>query len=242
IEDAAGKDDTKYSLGSVLNHVLMHQTIIGQEALTKLGRAGAMPDLVVGCVGGGSNFSGLAFPFLRDRLTGHSKTRFLAVEPAACPSMTRGKYAYDFGDTIGMTPLLEMYTLGHTFIPEGIHAGGLRYHGMAPLVSALAKHGFIEPVAYPQRAVFDAAVQFARTEGTIPAPDAWAGGPEGSFPWFSACRPRGRWPPSGCGPGSRPHRPSDRLRALPRMRTHALSLSRGPLCHPCSRPAALPRC
>ncbi|TMG18619.1 MAG: TrpB-like pyridoxal phosphate-dependent enzyme [Chloroflexi bacterium] len=171
IEDAAGKDDTKYSLGSVLNHVLMHQTIIGQEALTQMERAGAMPDLVVGCVGGGSNFSGLAFPFLRDRLTGRSKTRFLAVEPAACPSMTRGKYAYDSGDTIGMTPLLEMYTLGHTFIPEGIHAGGLRYHGMAPLVSALAKHGFIEPVAYPQRAVFDAAVQFARTEGTIPAPE-----------------------------------------------------------------------
>ena len=171
IEDAAGKDDTKYSLGSVLNHVLMHQTIIGQEALAQMERAGAMPDLVVGCVGGGSNFSGLAFPFLRDRLTGHSKTRFLAVEPAACPSMTRGKFAYDFGDTVGMTPLLEMYTLGHTFIPEGIHAGGLRYHGMAPLVSALAKHGFIEPVAYLQKAVFDAAVQFARTEGIIPAPE-----------------------------------------------------------------------
>src|SRR5256885_3736278 len=217
VEDAAGRDDTKYSLGSVLNHVLMHQTIIGKEALVQMERAGAMPDVVVGCVGGGSNFSGLAFPFLRERLTGRSKTRFLAVEPAACPSLTRGKYAYDFGDTIGMTPLLEMYTLGHTFIPEGIHAGGLRYHGMAPLVSALAKHGVIAPLA-------------------------WAGGPEGSFPWFSACRPRGRWPPSCCGPGSRPHRPSDRLRALPRMRTHALSLSRGPLCHPCSRPGALPRC
>src|SRR5438034_3529874 len=120
IEDAAGKDDTKYSLGSVLNHVLMHQTIIGQEALTQMERAGAMPDLVVGCVGGGSNFSGLAFPFLRDRLTGRSKTRFLAVEPAACPSMTRGKYAYDFGDTIGMTPLLEMYTLGHAFVRAGV--------------------------------------------------------------------------------------------------------------------------
>src|SRR5213082_246621 len=162
---------TKYSLGSVLNHVLMHQTIIGEEALLQMERAEAMPDIVVGCVGGGSNFSGLAFPFLRDRLTGHSKTRFLAVEPAACPSMTRGKFAYDFGDTVGMTPLLATYTLDHTFIPEGIHAGGLRYHGMAPLVSALAKHGFIEPVAYPQRAVFDAAVQFARTEGTIPAPE-----------------------------------------------------------------------
>jgi len=171
IEDAASKDDTKYSLGSVLNHVLMHQTIIGQEALMQMERAGAMPDLVVGCVGGGSNFSGLAFPFLRERLTGRSKTRFLAVEPAACPTMTRGKFAYDFGDTVGMTPLLEMYTLGHGFVPDGIHAGGLRYHGMAPLVSALAKHGFIEPVAYPQRAVFDAAVQFARTEGTIPAPE-----------------------------------------------------------------------
>lgn len=171
IEDAAGKEDTKYSLGSVLNHVLMHQTVIGEEALLQMERAGAMPDLVVGCVGGGSNFSGLAFPFLKDRLQGRSKTRFLAVEPAAAPSMTRGKFAYDFGDTVGMTPLLEMYTLGHTFVPEGIHAGGLRYHGMAPLVSALAKHGFIDAVAYPQRAVFDAAVQFARTEGTIPAPE-----------------------------------------------------------------------
>lgn len=171
IEDAATKDDTKYSLGSVLNHVLMHQTIIGEEALLQMERAGAMPDVVVGCVGGGSNFSGLAFPFLRDRLQGRTKTRFLAVEPAAAPSITRGKFAYDFGDTVGMTPLLEMHTLGHTFIPEGIHAGGLRYHGMAPLVSALAKHGFIDAVAYPQRSVFDAAVQFARTEGTIPAPE-----------------------------------------------------------------------
>ncbi|HZA00997.1 MAG TPA: TrpB-like pyridoxal phosphate-dependent enzyme [Hyphomicrobiaceae bacterium] len=171
IEDAATKDDTKYSLGSVLNHVLMHQTIIGEEALLQMERAGAMPDIVVGCVGGGSNFSGLAFPFLKDRLQGRTKTRFLAVEPAAAPSITRGKYAYDFGDTVGMTPLLEMYTLGHRFVPEGIHAGGLRYHGMAPLVSALAKHGFIEAVAYPQRSVFDAAVQFARTEGTIPAPE-----------------------------------------------------------------------
>jgi tryptophan synthase beta chain len=171
IEDAASKDDTKYSLGSVLNHVLMHQTIIGEEALMQMERAGAMPDVVVGSVGGGSNFSGLAFPFLRDRLAGRSKTRFLAVEPAASPSITRGKYTYDFGDTIGMTPLLKMYTLGHAFVPDGIHAGGLRYHGMAPLVSALADHGFIEAVAYPQRTVFDAAVQFARAEGTIPAPE-----------------------------------------------------------------------
>jgi tryptophan synthase beta chain len=130
-----------------------------------------MPDIVIGCVGGGSNFSGLAFPFLRDRLQGRSKTRFVAAEPAASPSITRGKYTYDFGDTGEMTPLVKMHTLGHRFIPDGIHAGGLRYHGMAPLVSALVEHGFIEAVAYPQRTVFDAAVQFARTEGTIPAPE-----------------------------------------------------------------------
>ena len=171
VEDAAGREDTKYSLGSVLNHVLMHQTIIGEEALLQMERANAMPDIVVGCVGGGSNFSGLAFPFLKDRLQGRSKTRFVAVEPAACPSITRGKYTYDFGDTGEMTPLVKMHTLGHRFIPDGIHAGGLRYHGMAPLVSALADNGFIEAIAYPQRTVFDAAVQFARTEGTIPAPE-----------------------------------------------------------------------
>src|SRR5437588_31790 len=163
---------TKYSLGSVLNHVLMHQTIIGEEALLQMERAGAMPDIVVGCVGGGSNFSGLAFPFLRDRLQGKTKTRFLAAEPEACPSITRGKYTYDFGDTGEMTPLVKMHTLGHNFIPDGIHAGGLRYHGMAPLVSALVDHGYIEGVAYPQRSVFDAAVQFARAEGTIPAPES----------------------------------------------------------------------
>jgi tryptophan synthase beta chain len=150
----------------------MHQTIIGEEALVQMERAGAMPDLVVGCVGGGSNFSGLAFPFLRDRLQGRTRTRFLAVEPDACPSITRGKYAYDFGDTGEMTPLVKMHTLGHGFIPDGIHAGGLRYHGMAPLVSALVDHGFIDAVAYPQRTVFDAAVQFARAEGTIPAPES----------------------------------------------------------------------
>lgn len=171
VEDAAKREDTKYSLGSVLNHVLMHQTIIGQEAVVQMERANAMPDIVVGCVGGGSNFSGLAFPFLKDRLQGRSKTRFLAVEPAASPSITRGKYTYDFGDTGEMTPLVKMHTLGHRFIPDGIHAGGLRYHGMAPLVSALVEHGFIEAVAYQQRTVFDAAVQFARTEGTIPAPE-----------------------------------------------------------------------
>jgi len=172
VEDAATREDTKYSLGSVLNHVLMHQTVIGEEALVQCERSGAMPDLVVGCVGGGSNFSGLAFPFLRDRLQGKTKTRFLAAEPDACPTITRGKYAYDFGDTGEMTPLVKMHTLGHQFIPAGIHAGGLRYHGMAPLVSALVEHGFIEAAAFPQSTVFEAAVQFARTEGTIPAPES----------------------------------------------------------------------
>jgi tryptophan synthase beta chain len=171
VEDAAGREDTKYSLGSVLNHVLMHQTVIGEEALRQMERANAMPDVVIGCTGGGSNFSGLAFPFLKDRLQGRTKTRFLAVEPEACPSITRGKYTYDFGDTGEMTPLVKMHTLGHRFIPDGIHAGGLRYHGMAPLVSALVDNGYIDAVAYPQRTVFDAAVQFARTEGTIPAPE-----------------------------------------------------------------------
>src|SRR5437773_2887704 len=172
IEDAASKDDTKYSLGSVLNHVLMHQTIIGEEALVQMERAGAMPDVVVGCVGGGSNFSGLAFPFLRDRLGGRSKTRFLAVEPAASPSITRGKYTYDFGDTIGMTPLLKMHTLGHGFVPAPLHAGGLRYHGMAPLVCKLYDEGVIEAIAVPQIATFQAAMQFARSEGIIPAPES----------------------------------------------------------------------
>ncbi len=172
VEDAAQRDDTKYSLGSVLNHVLMHQTVIGEEALLQCERAGAMPDVVIGCVGGGSNFSGLAFPFLRDRLRGKTKTRFVAAEPDACPTITRGKFTYDFGDTGEMTPLVKMHTLGHSFIPAGIHAGGLRYHGMAPLVSALVDHGFIEGVAFPQTSVFEAAVQFARTEGTIPAPES----------------------------------------------------------------------
>jgi tryptophan synthase beta chain len=171
VEDAASREDTKYSLGSVLNHVLMHQTIIGEEAVLQMERAGAMPDLVVGCVGGGSNYSGLALPFVRQRLKG-AKIRFLAVEPEACPSITKGKYTYDFGDTGEMTPLVKMHTLGHTFVPASIHAGGLRYHGMAPLVSGLVDHGIIEAVAYPQKAVFEAAVQFARTEGTIPAPES----------------------------------------------------------------------
>ncbi len=172
VEDAASREDTKYSLGSVLNHVLLHQTIIGEEAMLQMERAGAMPDLVVGCVGGGSNFSGLALPFVRERLKSGGRTRFLAVEPDASPSITKGKYTYDFGDSVGMTPLVKMHTLGHTFVPAAIHAGGLRYHGMAPLVSGLVDHGIIEAVAYPQKAVFEAAVQFARAEGTIPAPES----------------------------------------------------------------------
>ncbi|MDA1296925.1 MAG: TrpB-like pyridoxal phosphate-dependent enzyme [Chloroflexi bacterium] len=170
VEDAVMRDDTKYALGSVLNHVLMHQTIIGQEAIKQMEMADAYPDMVIGCVGGGSNFAGIAFPFVPDRLKG-KKIRFIAVEPEASPSLTRGKFAYDFGDTAGMTPLMKMHTLGHTFVPNPIHAGGLRYHGMAPLVSLLVAHGLIEPRAYHQKTVFDAAVQFARTEGIIPAPE-----------------------------------------------------------------------
>ncbi len=171
VEDAATRDDTNYSLGSVLNHVLLHQTIIGQEAQKQLERADAYPDVVIGCVGGGSNFAGLAFPFVRDKLQGKD-VRILAVEPAACPSLTRGIYAYDFGDTVGMTPLLKMHTLGHRFMPAAIHAGGLRYHGMAPLVSLLYEQGLIEATATAQTACFEAAVQFARTEGIVPAPES----------------------------------------------------------------------
>jgi tryptophan synthase beta chain len=172
IEEAASRDDTNYSIGSALNHVLLHQTVIGQEAIKQMEMAGDAPDVVIGCAGGGSNFSGIAFPFLRERLAGRSSTRFLAVEPASCPSLTRGEYRYDFGDTVGMTPLLKMHTLGHGFRPAPIHAGGLRYHGMAPLVSHLYELGFIEARAYAQNACFEAAVQFARTEGLIPAPES----------------------------------------------------------------------
>jgi len=172
VEDAASREDTKYSLGSVLNHVLLHQTVVGEEALKQMEMAGEYPDVVVGCVGGGSNFAGLAFPFLRERLLNGKQTRFLAAEPEACPSLTKGEYVYDFGDTVGVTPLVKMYTLGHTFVPPGIHAGGLRYHGMAPLVCELHARGHIEAKAYPQTGVFQAAVQFARTEGIIPAPES----------------------------------------------------------------------
>lgn len=163
---------TKYSLGSVLNHVLMHQTVIGEEALLQFERADDYPDVVVACTGGGSNFAGIAFPFIGKAHREGLKTRFLAAEPMACPSLTKGLYAYDFGDTIGMTPLVKMHTLGHDFIPPGIHAGGLRYHGMAPLVSLLHDEGIIEARAYNQNAVFEANTLFARSEGIIPAPES----------------------------------------------------------------------
>ncbi len=172
VEDAATKADTNYSLGSVLNHVLLHQTVIGQEAIAQMEMAGEYPDVVIGCVGGGSNYAGLALPFMRDRLVSGKKTRFIAAEPEACPTITRGQYLYDFGDTAGTTPLMQMHTLGHTFVPAGIHAGGLRYHGMAPIISKLCHDGHIEGRAFHQTKVFDAAVQFARTEGILPAPES----------------------------------------------------------------------
>jgi tryptophan synthase beta chain len=172
VEVAAQNDDTKYALGSVLNHVLLHQTVVGQEALAQMDMAGDYPDVVIACTGGGSNFAGLAFPFLGAQLRGGKKVRIVAVEPAACPSLTRGTYAYDFGDTAGLTPLTKMHTLGSTFIPPGFHAGGLRYHGMAPLVSHIKELGLIEAVAYEQIACFEAGVTFARSEGIVPAPES----------------------------------------------------------------------
>src|SRR5215469_14369658 len=173
VEVAAKSGGTiKYSLGSVLNHVLMHQTIIGEEALMQMERANDYPDVVIGCVGGGSNYAGLVFPFIGEALRKGLKTRFLAAEPMACPSLTKGIYAYDFGDSVGMAPLIKMHTLGHDFMPPGIHAGGLRYHGMSPLMSQLHKEGVIEARAYHQNAVFEAATIFTRSEGIIPAPEA----------------------------------------------------------------------
>jgi tryptophan synthase beta chain len=172
VEVAAQRDDTKYALGSVLNHVLLHQTIVGQEAMVQLEMAGDYPDVIVGCTGGGSNFAGIVFPFLGAQLRGGRKVRIVAVEPAACPSLTRGRYAYDFGDTAHLTPLVKMHTLGSAFTPPGFHAGGLRYHGMAPLVSHVKELGLIEAVAYHQTKCFEAGVQFARVEGILPAPEA----------------------------------------------------------------------
>jgi tryptophan synthase beta chain len=171
VEDAATRDDTKYSLGSVLNHVLLHQTVIGQEAIEQMGMAGESPDVVIGCTGGGSNFGGIAFPFLGRNFRDGAKHRIIAVEPEAAPSLTRGVYAYDFGDTAKMAPVAKMHTLGHDFIPEPIHAGGLRYHGMSPLVSLLKENGYIEARSVHQRSSFAAGVQFARAEGILPAPE-----------------------------------------------------------------------
>jgi len=171
VEVAAQSDDTKYSLGSVLNHVLMHQTVVGEEAILQMEMADAYPDVIVGCTGGGSNFAGIAFPFLGKMLRDKTNVRIVAVEPAACPSLTRGKYAFDFGDTGHLTPLVKMHTLGSEFIPPGFHAGGLRYHGMAPLVSHLKELGLIEARAYHQSTCFEAGVMFARHEGIVPAPE-----------------------------------------------------------------------
>jgi tryptophan synthase beta chain len=171
VEQAAADEQTRYALGSVLNHVLLHQTVIGEEALLQLADAGEIPDVVVGCTGGGSNFAGLVFPFLREKMAGRNDARMLAVEPAACPSLTRGRYTYDFGDTAGMTPLVKMHTLGHDFVPDPIHSGGLRYHGMSPLLSHIYELGLIEAEARPQKDCFAAGVQFARTEGIVPAPE-----------------------------------------------------------------------
>ncbi|HHY81635.1 MAG TPA: TrpB-like pyridoxal phosphate-dependent enzyme, partial [Clostridiales bacterium] len=171
VEDAATHADTNYSLGSVLNHVCMHQTIIGLEAKKQMEMIDEYPDVVFACCGGGSNFAGIAFPFLADKFKG-SKVRAVAVEPSACPTLTKGVFAFDYGDTAKMAPIAKMYTLGHDFVPAGIHAGGLRYHGAAPTVSQLYNDGFIEAVAYGQKSVFDAAVMFARTEGIVPAPES----------------------------------------------------------------------
>jgi tryptophan synthase beta chain len=168
---AASNDDVKYSLGSVLNHVLLHQTVIGEEAIKQMAMVEETPDVIIGCTGGGSNFSGLMLPFAREKLAGRIDPVIRAVEPAAAPSLTRGSYQFDFGDTGQMTPLVKMYTLGHPFIPEPIHAGGLRYHGMAPLVSHLQELGVIESVALHQTETFEKAVQFARVEGIIPGPE-----------------------------------------------------------------------
>jgi tryptophan synthase beta chain len=171
VETAAGSDDTNYSLGSVLGHVCLHQTVIGSECLRQMEQAGEYPDVVVGCVGGGSNFAGTAYPFVREKLRDDRPTRFVAAEPAACPTLTRGEYRYDFGDTAGLTPLMPMYTLGHDFVPPPVHAGGLRYHGDSPTLSAMVREGLIEAKAIAQTKAFEAAVRFARCEGIIAGPE-----------------------------------------------------------------------
>ncbi|HAL61693.1 MAG TPA: TrpB-like pyridoxal phosphate-dependent enzyme [Chloroflexi bacterium] len=171
VEDAGSREDTKYSLGSVLNHVLLHQTVVGLETRKQLEKAGDYPDILVGCVGGGSNFAGFFFPFLKDKLEG-KPLRMVCAESTACPSLTKGLYAYDYGDTAGVAPMAKMDTLGHTFVPAPIHAGGLRYHGMAPLISALYEEGLVEAVAFYQNSIFEAAVNFAQAEGFVPAPES----------------------------------------------------------------------
>jgi len=169
---AAQSEDTHYALGSVLNHVLLHQTVIGQEAIEQMALADDYPDIIVACTGGGSNFAGIAFPFLGEQLRGGRRVRVVAIEPSSCPTLTRGRYAYDYGDTAHLTPMMKMHTLGSTFTPPGLHAGGLRYHGMAPLVSQVQELGLIESRSYPQSACFTAGLLFARTEGILPAPEA----------------------------------------------------------------------
>ncbi len=172
VEDAAGREDTNYSLGSVLNHVMLHQTIIGQECKKQLEMVGEYPDYVIGCAGGGSNFAGIALPFVHDKIREDKQVRCIGIEPAACPTFTKGKFTYDFGDVAGFTPLLKMYTLGHNFMPPGIHAGGLRYHGQSPILSQLYHDKLIEARAYGQEGVFEAALTFTRTEGIVPAPES----------------------------------------------------------------------
>ncbi|HOO57632.1 MAG TPA: TrpB-like pyridoxal phosphate-dependent enzyme [bacterium] len=172
IEDAVSREDTKYSLGSVLNHVILHQSIIGQECQKQFEQTNDYPDIIIGCHGGGSNYAGLVTPFAREKIAGEKDIRLIAVEPSSCPTLTEGDYDYDIGDVAGFTPLLKMYTLGHNFIPPPIHTGGLRYHGAAPISSALQAQGFAESVSYPQIKVFESAVTFARTEGYIPAPES----------------------------------------------------------------------
>jgi tryptophan synthase beta chain len=171
VEDAATHEDTNYALGSVLGHVLLHQTIIGLEAQKQMALAGEEPDVVIGCVGGGSNFAGIAYPFMAEKLRGKADTRFVAVEPAACPTLTKGRFAYDYGDTAQIGPIVPMYTLGHDFVPAPVHAGGLRYHGDSPSLSLLVRDGYMEAAAYTQNEIFAAAETFARTQGILPAPE-----------------------------------------------------------------------
>jgi tryptophan synthase beta chain len=194
IEVAATNEDTHYSIGSCLNHVLLHQSVVGLEARRQMELAGEVPDVVVGCVGGGSNYGGLAYPFMAGRLRGETPDmRFLATEPAACPTLTKGRFAYDFGDTAQLTPLLPMYTLGHDFVPAPVHAGGLRYHGDAPSLSLLVRDGYMEAAAYSQNEVFEAAVLFAKTQGIIPAPES-AHAIRGAVNEAIAAREEGREP------------------------------------------------